>query len=91
MRKPKSQSEEVVYAMLNSPTVCNSSITSLTMHGSPYWISNVPEAIRQARAKGYAIETKTETRGNKFKRKITIAKWNLKDRDAALILYNKTK
>ena len=86
MRTPKNQAEDCIEAMLKSKT-----ITSLTMHGHPYWISNVPDAIRQAKDKGYAIETKLENRGNRRKRNITIAEWSLVDREAALTKYNETK
>lgn len=82
-REPKTQCDEVVYAMLTKPH-----ITSLVMHNPPFMISNTPDAIFQARQKGYAIETKEEKRGNKFGRTVTIAKWSLKDREAALKKYN---
>lgn len=86
MRKPQTQCDEVVYAMLTKKH-----ITSLVMHNPPFMISNTPDAIFQARKKGYKIETKEEKRGNKFGRKITIAKWSLKNPEEALTKYNETK
>ena len=84
MREPKNQHEDCVEAMLKRKT-----ITSLVMHGSPYWISNVPDAIKQAREKGYDIHTELEERGNRRGSKIKIAKWSLVNIEAALKLYNK--
>lgn len=86
LRKPKSQCDEVIYAMLT-----RKSVTALTLHNPPYMISNAPDSIFQARQKGYAILTTEEKRGNKFGRNITIAKWSLKNPEEALIKYNKTK
>ena len=86
MRTPKTQCDEAIHAMLTKGTV-----TSLVMHNPPYMISNFPDAIFQAREKGYEIETKKEERGNKFGRRITIAKWSLKNPEKALIKYNATK
>ena len=84
LRKPKTQVDEAIYAMLLQP-----SVTSLQMHLSPYWISNFPDVIFRARNQGYLIETKIEERHNKFGRKITMAKWELKDKEAALKMYQK--
>jgi len=83
MRKPKTQCDEAIYAMLQQE-----SVTSLQMHMAPYWISNFPDAVFRARNKGYAIETKKEERSNKFGRSISIAKWSLVDKEAALKKYN---
>ena len=85
LRKPKTQCDEAIHAMLTKGAV-----TSLVMHNPPYMISNFPDAIFRARKKGYAILTTEEKRGNKFGRTITIAKWSLKDREAALKKYNQS-
>ena len=82
LRDPNNQAEEAVHAMLESPHVI-----SFVMHGHPYWISNFPDAIFQAKKKGYAIGKKEEERGNKWGRTVHIAKWFLVNRKEALKKY----
>ena len=83
LRKPKTQVDELIHELLNTAHT-----TSLTMH-LKYYISNVPDVVFRARNKGYAIETKIEERSNKFGRSISMAKWSLKDKEAAFKMYNK--
>ncbi len=82
MRTPKTQLDELIYELLTTPHT-----TALTMTNK-YYIMNVPDVVMRARNKGYSIETKHEVRGNKFGRTITIGKWSLKDKEAALKMYN---
>jgi len=82
LRDPKNQAEEAVHAMLETKYV-----VALVLHGHPYWISNVPGAMFQAKKKGYDIDIKEEERGNKWGRRIDIGKWFLVNRKEALKKY----
>ena len=85
LRDPNNQAEEIVYELLNAPHAVAYTLTQ------KYGIMNVPGAVFQAKKKGYDIDIDMVPRGNKWKRHITVGRWFLVDKEAALKLYNKTK